>query len=171
MHHVQAMYDAIDRLTKLNQSLLLITKIENNQFKEKTSIDLSTVLRERLSNLEELIHARHLTVNTDLAQSIVAMHPMLADILVSNLLVNAIRHNNSNGVINLSSRKGFMSISNSGEAVGLDTNTVFNRFEKSSASDGTGLGLAIVKQICDSYHFSINYTFARGLHGFEILYA
>ena len=127
LHHVQAMYDAIDRLTKLNQSLLLITKIENNQFKEKTSIDLSTVLRERLSNLEELIHARHLTVNTDLAQSIVAMHPMLADILVSNLLVNAIRHNNSNGVINLSSRKGFMSISNSGEAVGLDTNTVFNR--------------------------------------------
>ena len=170
MNHVQAMYDAVHKLTKLNQSLLLITKIENNQFKDKHTINLTSVLKERLSHLEELIHSRQLVVNTDFKESTVAMHPILADILINNMLFNAIRHNIPQGVINLASRQGSMKISNSGDGTGLDSNTIFNRFEKSNASEGTGLGLAIVKQICDSYHFTIHYSFKNGLHGFEILY-
>ena len=170
MQHVQAMYHAVDKLTKLNQSLLLITKIENNQFKEKPRIDLSTVLKERLSNLEELILSRQLTVNTDLEESTVSMHPVLADILINNMLVNAIRHNDSGGVINIAAGKGSVKITNSGCNSPLDQNTIFNRFEKSNASDGTGLGLAIVKQICDTYQFKIEYSFQKGLHDFKIVY-
>ena len=170
MHHVQAMYHAVDKLTKLNQSLLLITKIENNQFKEKPKIDISTVLKERLSNLEELIHSRELTVNTDLKESTVSMHPVLADILINNMLVNAIRHNNSKGIINIATRQGSVRISNSGESSELDRNIIYNRFEKSNASEGMGLGLAIVKQICDSYQFRIEYSFQKGLHDFTIIY-
>lgn len=171
MHHVQAMYHAVDRLTKLNQSLLLITKIENNQFKEKPSINITSVLKERLSHLEELIHSRNLTVQTDLQESTVAMHPVLAEILINNMLVNAIRHNTSNGIIDVRTSPHSIAISNSGDRESLDKNTIFNRFEKSNASEGTGLGLAIVKQICDLYQFTINYSFNRGLHGFEIVYA
>ena len=170
MHHVQAMYHAVDKLTKLNQSLLLITKIENNQFKEKPRIDISTVLKERLSHLEELILSRQLTVNTDLEESTVSMHPVLADILINNMLVNAIRHNDSGGVINIASGKGSVKITNSGCNSALDQNTIFNRFEKSNASEGTGLGLAIVKQICDTYQFKIEYSFQKGLHDFTIVY-
>ena len=170
MDYVQAMYDALDKLTKLNQSLLLITKIENNQFREKPRIDISSVLKDRLSNLEELIHSRQLTVNTDLKESTVSMHPVLADILINNMLVNAIRHNNSKGVINIATNDGSVRITNSGEGAALDQNTIFNRFEKSNASEGTGLGLAIVKQICDSYQFRIEYSFQKGLHDFTIIY-
>jgi signal transduction histidine kinase len=170
MHHVQAMYNAVDKLTKLNQSLLLITKIENNQFKEKPKINITSVLKERLSNLEELIYSRQLTVNTDFRESTVSMHPVLADILINNMLVNAIRHNNSQGIINITTRQGSVKISNSGEETALDQNTIYNRFEKSNISEGIGLGLAIVKQICDSYHFTIEYTFQMGLHRFEIIY-
>ncbi|HKH59397.1 MAG TPA: HAMP domain-containing sensor histidine kinase, partial [Flavitalea sp.] len=170
MHHVQAMYHAVDKLTKLNQSLLLITKIENNQFREKPRIDISAVLKERLSNLEELIHSRQLTVNVDLKESTASMHPVLADILINNMLVNAIRHNNSKGVINIVSGPDSVKITNSGNGAALDQNTIFNRFEKSNASEGTGLGLAIVKQICDSYQFRIEYSFQKGLHNFTIVY-
>lgn len=170
MHHLQAMYDAVEKLSKLNQSLLLITKIENNQFKERPSIDISAILKERLQHLDELIHSRELTVNTDLKESTVAMHPILADILINNMLVNAIRHNKSNGIINISARAGSMKISNTGDPVVLDETSIFNRFEKSNSSEGMGLGLAIVKQICETYHFKVQYSFEGGLHDFEIVY-
>ena len=98
------------------------------------------------------------------------MHPVLADILINNMLVNAIRHNNSKGVINVSTRAGSMKISNSGDPEVLDERTIYNRFEKSNSSEGMGLGLAIVKQICDTYHFKVQYSFRKGLHDFEIIY-
>jgi len=170
MHHVQAMYHAVDKLTKLNQSLLLITKIENNQFREKHKINISAVMKERLSQLEELIQSKQLSVKMDLKENTVLMHPMLADILINNLLVNAIRHNNNNGIIIVDTHPGSIKISNSGEATVLDPKLIFNRFEKSSASDGMGLGLAIIKQICDTYHFTIHYSFDKSLHTFEVLY-
>jgi len=170
MQHVQVMYHAVDKLTKLNQSLLLITKIENNQFKEKHPINIPTIVEERLSQLEELIQSKQLSVKTVFKESPVFMHSMLADILINNLLVNAIRHNISHGIIIIATRPGSIKISNSGEAIGLDPNTIFNRFEKSNASDGMGLGLAIIKQICDTYHFTIHYSFNEGMHNFEVLY-
>ena len=170
MHHVQAMYHAVDKLTKLNQSLLLITKIENNQFREKHNIDVTAVLKERLSHLEELIHSRKLTVTTGFNESSVTMHPILADILINNILVNAIRHSNIDGVVNVMTRFDSVKISNSSDAAELDPNTIFNRFEKSNSSEGTGLGLAIVKQICDTYQFTIRYSFTNGFHSFEIFY-
>ncbi|MBC7828852.1 MAG: HAMP domain-containing histidine kinase [Chitinophagaceae bacterium] len=171
MHHVQAMYNAVHKLTKLNQSLLLITKIENNQFKETHTINLADVVKERLTQLEELIHSGHLSVKTDFKKSTVIIHSMLADILINNLIVNAIRHNINNGVIYITTAPGSIKISNSGEGTSLDPNTIFNRFEKSNASEGMGLGLAIIKQICDTYHFKINYAFKNALHSFEIVYA
>ena len=109
-------------------------------------------------------------INTDLKESPVLMHPALADILVNNMLVNAIRHNNSQGVINIATRQGSVKITNSGDGSALDQNSIFNRFEKSNASEGTGLGLAIVKQICDTYQFKIEYSFQKGLHDFTIMY-
>jgi len=170
MHHVQAMYHAVDKLTKLNQSLLLITKIEHNQFKEKRTINIRAVLKERLSHLEELIHSKDLKVTTNFKESTVMMHHVLADILVNNLLVNAIRHNIHNGHMIIVTSPHSVKISNSGEGTGLDSTIIFNRFEKSNSSDGMGLGLAIVKQICDLYQFPIQYSFQNGLHSFEVLY-
>lgn len=170
MHHLQAMYNAVDKLTKLNQSLLLITKIEHHQFKEKHAIDLDALIKERLTQLEELIQSRHLTVRSDLHGTPAAMNPMLADILINNLLLNAIRHNNSNGIIRIETGAGYLKISNSGDGSALDPKIIFNRFEKSNASDGMGLGLAIVKQICDTYGFDIQYSFEGAIHSFGILY-
>jgi signal transduction histidine kinase len=170
MHHLQAMYNAVDRLTKLNQSLLLITKIEHSQFKEKHAININVLLKERLVQLEELTQSKQLSVKLDFEDSQVAMHPALADILINNLLINAIRHNVKNGTIHIKTRSGFLAITNSGEVSALDPKVIYNRFEKSNASDGIGLGLAIIKQICDTYHFKIRYLFVDGLHSFEILY-
>src|SRR5438270_6802034 len=51
---LQSAYNAIERLTRLNQSLLLLAKIENHQFEEVSAIDLKKNLEEKLSQFQEL---------------------------------------------------------------------------------------------------------------------
>ncbi len=165
---LQSMYDAMSRLTKLNQSLLLLTKIENNQFNKAAPLRLDILINEKLSQLEDLIAAKHLHLHTDLKETTVNMDDYLADILLNNLLGNAIRHNNDNGSINISLNNNELKISNSGASFSLDDNNIFDRFKKGQNSEGIGLGLAIVKQICDNYGFSISYSYEANEHNFLI---
>jgi signal transduction histidine kinase len=170
MKQLQGIYDATGRLTKLNQSLLLLTKIENNQFAEAKSVRLDTLIREKLFQLEELILSKHLQTNLDDGPTSVMINDYLADILINNLLTNAIRHNQENGQINISIHPGKLVISNSSTPLDFDPSGIFDRFQKSDQSQGIGLGLAIVKQICDNYHFRIEYAYLVGLHSFTILF-
>jgi signal transduction histidine kinase len=169
-HHrpVQAMYDAISRLRQLNQSLLLLTKIENNQFPQMESVNLAPLITEKLAQLEDPLKDRQLLVHTELDKLWLPMNGYLADILLNNLLLNAIRHNRNAGQVDIRLRDRMLRISNSGPAPGFDPRTIFDRFVKGAHSGGTGLGLAIVRQICDNYRFPVGYSYADGLHTVEI---
>jgi signal transduction histidine kinase len=169
-HHqpVQAMYDAIGRLRQLNQGLLLLTKIENNQFPETESVDLAPLITAKLTQLEDPLKDRHLRVRSELSARQVAINGYLADILLNNLLLNAIRHNHPEGEVDIRLTERSLCISNSGLAPSFDTATVFDRFVKGAHSNGTGLGLAIVRQICDNYRFSLRYSYQAGLHSVEV---
>ena len=169
-HHrpIQAMYDAISRLRQLNQSLLLLTKIENQQFVHTEPVDLAPLIEEKLAQLEDPLRDRRLVVHTDLDRLRLPINGYLADILLNNLLLNAIRHNQDGGQVAVRLREQSLRVSNSGPALNFDPGTIFDRFVKGSHSGGTGLGLAIVRQICDNYHFPVGYTYAGGMHTVEI---
>jgi len=169
-HHrpIQAMYDAISRLRQLNQSLLLLTKIENNQFGETESVDLAPLIEAKLQQLEDPVKDRRLAVHTDLAPLQLAMNGYLADILLNNLLTNAIRHNQDGGAVNIRLGERNLRVSNSGAALGFDPAKIFDRFTKGAHSGGTGLGLAIVRQICDNYHFGLQYYYQDEVHTIDI---
>jgi signal transduction histidine kinase len=170
MKHLEGIYDALDKLTKLNQSLLLMTRIENNQFAGKEPIQIDILIEKGLTQLEEFIQLKNLTLDVQLMPAIINMHPALADILINNLLVNAIRHNITSGVIRIQSTSNTIDISNTAGNHALDEKSVFNRFQKSNNSEGVGLGLAIVKQICNIYGFRIGYSYSRALHHFNIIF-
>jgi signal transduction histidine kinase len=167
MHHLQSIYDAINRLTKLNQSLLLLSKIENNQFKESQLIRIDDLIKEKLIQLDEIIQSKQLSLSSVFSPVNVLMNQTLADILANNLLTNAIRHNFMAGSISVETSANSIRIRNTAETETLDKNSVFNRFEKGTSSDGIGLGLAIVKQICDIYNFSIDYSYHEQMHSSE----
>lgn len=167
---LQAMYDAVARLTKLNQSLLLLTKIENNRFERSESLRLDVLIREKLLQLEDLIGARHLRVHTSMEPVSARMNDYLADILLNNLLSNAIRHNIDNGRINIRLHGRELLISNTGPSLTFNAAGIFDRFTKGDQSEGTGLGLAIVKQICELYQFGIFYSFHNEIHSFTIYF-
>ena len=101
----------------------------------------------------------------------VTINPTLADILISNLLQNAIRHNQEAGKIVVSIMNKSFSISNSGEALKIDKEDLFVRFKKNDGSkDSLGLGLSIVKSIIDSYGFTISYSYDNLLHTFVVTF-
>ena len=169
-HHrqVQAMYDAIGRLRQLNQSLLLLTRIENNQFTHTGSIDLAPLIEEKLTQLEDLARERRLKIRADLDKLSLPINEYLADILLNNLLLNAIRHNQDGGRLDIRLHDHSLLVSNSGPALLFDPSTIFDRFTKGPHSSGTGLGLAIVRQICDNYQFPLTYSYKDNMHVIDI---
>jgi len=168
MQHLQSIYDSISKLTRLNQSLLLMTKIENQQFRDAKKLRIDELLNEQLSHFEELINSKQLRVSTSLEKSEAFMNPMLADILINNILANAIRHNVQAGRIEIESGGNYFAISNHSNTNPLDKQSIFHRFQKGNGSDGLGLGLAIVKQICELYGFQVGYTFNNQMHAFRV---
>ena len=93
------------------------------------------------------------------------MNETLAEILIVNLLINAIKHNIEKGSITIELNKNHLSIANTGKTLNADPAIYFERFKKESASnDSMGLGLSIVKKICETYGFNIHYTYEKMLH-------
>jgi signal transduction histidine kinase len=168
MKQLQGIYDATGRLSKLNQSLLLLTKIENNQFSKTEPVLLDELVKEKLFQLEDLVKAKQIDVQISAKPTSILMNDFLADILVNNLLTNAIRHNVQKGSIIISISPGEFTISNSNPPLGFNASDIFDRFQKSNQSPGSGLGLAIVRQICDNYNFSIDYGYRDNMHCFTV---
>jgi len=162
---------ALSRLSKLNQSLLLLAKIENNQYETNETVSLTEVTKKYLQLFSEVIRDKQVTVETNFSGEFVHhLHPLLADTLVSNLLGNAVKYNFSGGSITITTDADSYSISNTSGLPAIDPKLLFQRFNKSKSLTETsnGLGLAIVKKICDTNNLSIAYQADNSLHRFKI---
>ena len=118
-----------------------------------------------------MLEAKKISLHTSLQQVKLSFHQHLAEILVSNLLNNAIRHTGANGEIDVELSNEMFSISNTSFNGELDKNKIFQRFYKTDISEGTGLGLAIVKEICNMAGAVISYQYQNNKHQFTIKFA
>ena len=167
---IEEIYHASRRMSRLNQGLLLLAKIENQQFTDSENIDLVDLLKNKLSDFEDILAHKQIQVEMDLQNGFeINMSPSLADIMLNNILSNAIRHNYLNGKLYLESGENILKISNTGNELSTDPERLFERFKKESAgAESVGLGLAIVKQICDNYSLEIEYTYHETIHSIII---
>ena len=161
---------ALARVARINKNLLLLTKIENSQFMEKEPINLSVLLQNTLSAFSHFSEDKQLSLQTDiLPDRMVDGNKILIEILLNNLLTNAIRYTPANGQIIIDLTNNHLSIANTGTAP-LKQEQLFKRFgTTSSQTPGTGLGLALVKQISSRYGWDIHYAFGNGLHTFTVI--
>jgi signal transduction histidine kinase len=166
MNTIQSIFEAGNRLSKLNQSLILLTKIDNQQFVQNEKIDFSKIVLKHIENFEELIAAKHITTVVNIAPGVkLKINEDLAEILISNLITNAIRHNLDKGSIDINLSSQFFIISNTGAPPDRDPGELFERFRKDKvSSESLGLGLSIVKKICEQYQFSIDYVYSGNRH-------
>jgi signal transduction histidine kinase len=163
-------YEASIRLSKYNSTLILLAKIENKQFPESKMVSPEAILDDLLENLDDLIRTKKIEVIRQIKPEVtVHMNPYLAEMLIVNLVKNAVRHNVKGGKLVVEVDSGFLQISNTGPETALDENLLFKRYFKSSSSpESLGLGLAIVQKICALYGFELSYQFLDGLHRLNV---
>lgn len=163
---------AVEKLSRTGKSLTLLTKLENREYEAADEVDLSDILKKTIDSLEELIELNSLQIEKSIEEGVnVRLHPVLAEILLSNLMGNAIRHNISQGIIRIHLTAKKLEIQNSGSAPELSTDQLFERFKKGNHNnDSIGLGLAIAKQICDLNQMNISYSYDENLHVIQVIF-
>jgi signal transduction histidine kinase len=163
-------YESVQRLKKLNETLITLTRIENNQFAEIKTIDLSDEIRSRLTELGDFIDAKKIHLQLDLVPVKKDINPIVLAILLNNLLINSIKHNlPSDGFIHIHLDQQGVSIKNSALTKEIDRKHVFERFKSYSTNpDSIGLGLSIIKKITDILSWKIAYRYKDNTHEFEI---
>ena len=167
--YVEASHRSVKKLSRLSESLALLTKIENHEFTETKEVDFTDLVEESTKSFEEFIQLNGLTVEKDLEEVKVNMHPVLADILWTNLFQNAIKHNVEGGSIRISLGDNRLKIANTGKPLDTPAEELFGRFKKAdTSSDSIGLGLSIVKRIADQNEFSLSYSFDEPWHIIEV---
>ena len=169
---ISSLYNAVSRLSRLNQSLNLLTKIENKEFDNKTDIFLTELTNRQLDNLKELIEINNLTVEKKFtAQPFLKLNRFIAESLFGNLIINAIKHNIDGGKISIEINKNKFSVTNTGKQLNVNPEELFRRFKKGDSSSGSpGLGLSIVQKICEQNNIDIKYTIIQNLHAVTLTF-
>lgn len=160
----------VARLNRLNKKLLLLSKIENDTYFETEKIVLNDYLHKRFEFFSEQALSKSITIITDFEDTItVESNPILLDVLVNNLFLNAIRHNVEKGRIVITIANGSLSFANTGNGSALEAERMFSRFAKINPSGkGNGLGLAIVRKVVEVNQWEIGYDYSNNLHFFVV---
>lgn len=169
---IKSINEATNKLFKLNQGLLLISKIENQYYYEVKTVSLKEIVSTCLDNYREIMQLKNISVELKAtSQAFVKMNEILAEVLISNLISNAVRYNLDDGFIKCSVDERQVIISNSGQPLSVDPEVLFERFHKGNDNpQSVGLGLSIVRKITDSYNMKIIYSSSGTIHEVKLLY-
>ncbi|MEG0188540.1 MAG: HAMP domain-containing sensor histidine kinase, partial [Algoriella sp.] len=157
------------RMVNLNKSLLMLSRIENQQFSEKKLVNFTTIIQDFIEDFEPFIESENIKLEFLIQHDfIVEFNPDLARILVSNLIRNAIKHNNNQKGIKIKSEENQLIFTNTSNQVALNPKLIFNRFYKQGNSENSnGLGLSIIDTILKNQSsVQLNYKFENSLHQF-----
>ncbi len=156
---------ATSRLSKLNKGLSQLVRIENGQYISVENVDLVAIIENNLHQLEDMIEAKNISIKTNFSSvKKTDINPNLAELLIFNLLKNAVKHNIERGDINIIMQERELIISNTGINKKLDIDNLYGRFIKGYDSNSLGLGLAIVHKICNNYGIVLTYDYQNELH-------
>ena len=171
MSEIMKTYQTLEYLSKLNKSLLLLSKIDNHQFSEEKEVCLNEVLHRYMDDYQEVYAYRDITLTVEEEGELYwNMNETLAVVLITNLLKNAFVHNINKGSIRIVISSSGIRFGNTASGSALDASRVFDRFYQGSKKKegSTGLGLAIVDAVCRHSSLKIRYRFEEDMHWFEV---
>lgn len=171
MSEIMKTYQTLEYLSKLNKSLLLLSKIDNHQFSEEKEVCLNEVLHRYMDDYQEVYAYRDITLTVEEEGELYwNMNETLAVVFITNLLKNAFVHNINKGNIRIVISSSGIRFGNTASGSALDASRVFDRFYQGSKKKegSTGLGLAIVDAVCRHSSLKIRYRFEEDMHWFEV---
>ncbi len=154
--------NSIQKISKIQSTLSILSKIENEEFNKTQAIDVSELIEKSVKDHQDIIDFKKIHLKLEVAPGVsIKNDPILVEMLFSNLLQNAIKHNvEQDGLIHVKLSTGELEISNTGKSITSSPDQLLERFKKDSTNgDSLGLGLSIVKNICDRSGYSLTYDF------------
>ncbi len=166
---IQDLYQTNNRLSRLSRNLLLLAKMENNQFSRMEHIDVVALIKDIQTYLENLSEGLILKQDFAVDSLPIEANRSLLESMINNLIVNAVRHNKAGGEITISLKENQLAVCNTSDEPPMDETLIFNRFYRSSEKAASnGLGLSIVKAVCDYHGWKIAYNYRDGKHEFAV---
>lgn len=169
MRELDAIYATLGRAVKLNKSLLLLSRIENGQYTETEDVSVDDILDNLLTDLMDIYEHKQIHLVRKRAQQpfVIRCHQVLTQILVSNLIKNALQHSPEGGNLEIITTSDSLSVRNIGYQP-LDSNQLFKRFGSHAQhqKESTGLGLAIAHTIATAFMLDLCYVWQDGKHCF-----
>lgn len=159
------MMRTVDRLKKISGSLLLISRIENEQYIRKEEVKPLELFNEVIEEISHRLEEKNIQIFLNISTNALVRY-VNKDLLFQlffNLIHNAIKFNRQKGEIIIKDRylkEGNYEITISDTGIGIpeeDLPFIFDRFRKTNLEEsvGYGLGLAIVKSIAIYHHLQI----------------
>jgi signal transduction histidine kinase len=153
--------EGLDQADRLVDSLLLLARAQHGATGDQITIPLGHLLASALDARSDLIACLRLRVEQASADVRVTGNPTLLARMVSNLVDNAIRHNQPGGWIRAEtttdSARACLVIENGGPVLGQDAVTglarPFRRLgaDRTGSAGGAGLGLSIVDAVATAH--------------------
>lgn len=170
VNQISQTQNALKRLSNLSSSLGILTKIDNQEFSKFEKINLSKAVEGLMEEFRELIELKSIKLSLSVEPEVlVQSDKTLIELMLSNLVNNAIRHNVPGGFIDVSLDQKSFSIKNSGKNLSIPPEELFQRFKKPGHSnESIGLGLSIVKEVCERNKFKISYHQSNEEHLIQV---
>ena len=162
---------SLQHLIRLNKTMLLLAKIENDRFPDKAEVNIGDMLTDSLAMHDEIYSYKGISsVTARKGDFACMMNEQMASVLVGNLVKNAYVHSSQNASVHVEISANGFSISNPGDAP-LDKDRLFMRFyQPGGRKEGsTGLGLALAYSVCERNGLSLSYDFSENRHIFRVI--
>ncbi|RNL51020.1 sensor histidine kinase [Pedobacter jejuensis] len=152
----------LNRLKVIINSLLLISKVENNQYLKTEQINIKQELDDIYEDLEDRILDKNLHYQINLKNDFyLTGNKALIHTLLVNILNNAIKYNSVGGTISVGGeikhQQYYLTITDTGKGMSKElVEEAFDRFKRGNTEEnGFGLGLAIVQSIAKFHKIEI----------------
>lgn len=160
---------SVKKLFNLNKGLALLSKLDNKQYNSPIEINIKELIKQRVDFFSDFIENQEICLEENYEENkTIYMDIYLSEILIDNLLKNAIKHNFHGGKIVINLANNQLKIANTGVEPTESTDRFFDRFYSQKPQQNLGLGLSIIKKIVDYYDYSILYNYSGNLHEITI---
>lgn len=146
------------RLTSLATNVLNLSKIETQAIlKEKQMFNIGEQIRQSILLLDSKFQSKNISLDINIEDCNIYANKKMLNQVWLNLLDNAIKFNNENGLVSVNMKKKekkiLITIIDSGIGISKEVvSKIFDKFyqeDTSHSTKGNGLGLTIVKKIIE----------------------
>lgn len=165
------LHRSLQHLIRLNKTLLLLSRIENDQFPPLKKVNMTPVLSDSLALNEEVYSHKSIVSSIEVDGDFIChINEQMASVLVSNLVKNAFVHSKPGSQVRIKISKSDFSVENQGD-ISLDKTRIFHRFYLPGGrkEGSTGLGLALAYSVCERSNLSLTYDFQENWHKFSVI--